>query len=203
MTKKPSKTKGKEEISDKKAVHDNDAKEVTATEKNQPTEKASANETCQELKSELEIKTEQLEKELMEAKDKHLRLIAEYDNYRKRTLKEKMELSKTAGEKVITGILPVIDDFDRALQHLDKASDLDAVKDGIALIYNKFINFLSQQGVKEIETTNQDFNADLHEAITKVPAPSDNLKGKILDCVQKGYFLDEKVIRYPQVVIGE
>jgi molecular chaperone GrpE len=204
MTKKQSKSKDKEEIIDNNEVVDNDTQEVNASDEAGSEESASsAGDACQELNTELEVKLEQLEKEILEAKDKHLRLIAEYDNYRKRTLKEKIELSKTAGEKVIVGILPVIDDFDRALQHLDKASDLDAVKDGISLIYNKFINFLGQQGVKEIETTNQDFNADLHEAITKVPAPDETLKGKILDCVQKGYFLDEKVIRYPQVVIGE
>jgi molecular chaperone GrpE len=204
MTKKQTKSKDKEEIIDNNEVVNNDTQEVeTPIDGESEESDSSAGDACQELNSELEAKLEQLEKEILEAKDKHLRLIAEYDNYRKRTLKEKIELSKTAGEKVIIGILPVIDDFDRALQHLDKASDLDAVKDGITLIYNKFINFLSQQGVKEIETTNQDFNADLHEAITKVPAPDETLKGKILDCVQKGYFLDEKVIRYPQVVIGE
>jgi molecular chaperone GrpE len=204
MTKKQTKSKDKEEIIDNNEVVNNDTQEVeTPIDGESEESDSSAGDACQELNSELEAKLEQLEKEILEAKDKHLRLIAEYDNYRKRTLKEKIELSKTAGEKVIIGILPVIDDFDRALQHLDKASDLDAVKDGITLIYNKFINFLSQQGVKEIETTNQDFNADLHEAITKVPAPDETLKGKLLDCVQKGYFLDEKVIRYPQVVIGE
>ena len=199
MTKKHSKAKDHEQ---EKEVNQETVKQKAETETTtqQTTEKT---ESCKEEKSELEIKAEKLEKDLAEQKDKHLRLIAEYDNYRKRTLKEKMELAKTAGEKVISGILPVIDDFERALQHLDNASDLNAVKDGISLIYNKFINFLTQQGVKAIETTNVDFNADLHEAITKVPAPSEEQKGKILDCVQKGYMLDEKVIRYPQVVVGE
>lgn len=199
MTKKQSKSKVHEECADKNAVQDAAEAETSVESKIEEAESAK----CQKEKSELEIKTEQLEKELAEAKDKHLRLIAEYDNYRKRTLKEKMELSKTAGEKVLIGVLPVVDDFERALQHLDTASDLQAVKDGITLIYNKFISFLLQQGVKEIETVNQDFNADLHNAITKIPAPSDDLKGKILDCVQKGYILEDKVIRYPQVVVGE
>ncbi len=199
MTKKQSKSKVQEECADKNAVSGAAEGESSVENKLEGAESAK----YQEEKSELEDKTEQLEKELAEAKDKHLRLIAEYDNYRKRTLKEKMELSKTAGEKVLIGVLPVIDDFERALQHLDKASDLQAVKDGITLIYNKFISFLLQQGVKEIETVNQDFNADLHNAITKIPAPSDDLKGKILDCVQKGYILEDKVIRYPQVVVGE
>jgi molecular chaperone GrpE len=201
MTKKHSKSKEKEEINDQKTAQETN--HADAGSNGTDGGSAAADNACEEVKSELEIRVGQLENELLEAKDKHLRLIAEYDNYRKRTLKEKMELSKTAGEKVITGILPVIDDFERALLHLDNASDLDAVKGGIGLIYSKFTNFLTQQGLKEIETVNQDFNADLHEAITKVPAPSDNLKGKILDCVLKGYILDEKVIRYPQVVIGE
>lgn len=200
MTKKQTKVKDHEQETEKE-VNQETAKQETDTETETKAEATA--EPCQEEKSELEIKAGQLEKELADQKDKHLRLIAEYDNYRKRTLKEKMELAKTAGEKVITGILPVIDDFERALQHLDNASDLNAVKDGINLIYNKFINFLTQQGVKEIETINTNFNADLHEAITKVPAPSEEQKGKILDCVQKGYILDEKVIRYPQVVVGE
>jgi molecular chaperone GrpE len=144
-----------------------------------------------------------LEKQLADLNDKHLRLIAEYDNYRKRTLKEKMELTKMAGQKIFVNILPVIDDFERAIQHLGSASDLDSVKDGIDLIYNKFVNYLSQQGVKAIDTNDQDFDADLHEAITKIPAPSDEMKGKVIDCLEKGYLLDDKVIRFPKVVVGE
>jgi molecular chaperone GrpE len=144
-----------------------------------------------------------LEKQVADLSDKHLRLIAEYDNYRKRTLKEKMELTKMAGERIFVNILPVIDDFERAIQHLGSASDLDAVRSGIDLIYTKFIGYLSQQGVKAIDTKDQDFNADLHEAITKVPAPSEEMKGKVIDCLEKGYILDDKVIRFPKVVVGE
>lgn len=201
MTKKHPKSKEQEETPEEKVTQKTE-NELSENDIEEQSEKKD-NGSCQEEKSELEIKIEQTEKELAEYKDKHIRLIAEYDNYRKRTLKEKMELSKTAGVKVITEMLPVVDDFERALQHLDKASDLDAVKDGINIIYNKFIKFLSLQGIKEIETANQEFNADIHEAITKIPAPSEELKGKIIDCVQKGYLLDEKVIRYPKVVVGE
>lgn len=203
MTKKHSKSKEHEATAEKEITQKTDVDEVENSVENPEEETSSAEDSYQKAITEIEIKVKQLEKDLVDAKDKHLRLIAEYDNYRKRTLKEKIELSKIAGEKIITEILPVIDDFERAILHLDNASDLDAVKDGISLIYNKFISFLSKQGVKEIETKNQDFNADLHEAITKVAAPSDELKGKILDCVQKGYFLDDKVIRYPHVVVGE
>jgi molecular chaperone GrpE len=144
-----------------------------------------------------------LKKQLADLNDKHLRLIAEYDNYRKRTLKEKMEMMKMAGERIFVNILPVIDDFERAIQHLGSASDLDSVKGGIDLIYNKFVNYLSQQGVKAIDTNNQDFDADIHEAITKIPAPSEEMKGKVIDCLEKGYLLDDKVIRFPKVVVGE
>lgn len=158
---------------------------------------------CEEARQDAEDEQTLLKKQLEDLNDKHLRLIAEYDNFRKRTLREKMELSKSAGEGILLGILPVIDDFDRARAHLGSASDLDAVKDGIDLIYNKFQDFLKQQGIKEIDTENQDFDSETHEAVTKIPAPSEELKGKIIDCIQKGYKLNDKVIRFPKVVIGE
>lgn len=149
---------------------------------------------------------EQLEKaemDLLELKDRHIRLQAEFDNYRKRTLKERIDLLKTANESLLISLLPVIDDFDRALQTLDMVEEDSPVKDGVKLIYNKFQEFLKQNGVKEIDAKNQDFDTDLHEAITKIPAPSEDLKGKIVDVVQKGYFLNDKVIRFAKVVIGE
>lgn len=158
---------------------------------------------CEEAIQDAQDEKELLKRQLEELNDKHLRLIAEYDNFRKRTLKEKMELSKSAGESVLLGLLPVIDDFDRALEHIDSANDINAVKEGIHHIYNKFQNFLKQQGVTEIETKEQEFDSETHEAITKIPAPSEELKGKIIDCIQKGYKLNDKVIRYPKVVVGE
>jgi molecular chaperone GrpE len=145
----------------------------------------------------------ELEHKVETLNDKYLRLTAEYDNYRKRTLKEKMELTKSAGASMILALLPVIDDFDRALAHLDEAKDLDAVKEGIKLIYNKFQDFLSQQGISEIEAKDKDFDTDHHEAITKIPAPAEDLKGKVIDCVEKGYMLNDKVIRFSKVVVGE
>jgi molecular chaperone GrpE len=157
----------------------------------------------QETKEEVSENVEELKKQLQELNDKYLRLSAEYDNYRKRTLKEKMELTKSAGASVILALLPVIDDFDRALAHLDDAKDLDAVKEGILLIYSKFKEFLAQQGVTEIEATNKDFDTDHHEAITKIPAPSEEMKGKVIDTVEKGYKLNDKVIRFAKVVVGE
>jgi len=154
-------------------------------------------------KSKVEEQLEKAESELLEMKDKHIRLQAEFDNYRKRTLKERMELLKTASESLLVGILPVIDDFDRAVQTLDSVEEESHVKDGVKLIYNKFQDFLKQNGVKEIEAKEQPFDTDLHEAITTFPAPTEDLKGKIIDVVQKGYYLNDKVIRHSKVVIGE
>ena len=148
-------------------------------------------------------KVEELTLKVSELNDKYLRLSAEYDNYRKRTLKERMELLKSAGEGTIKSLLPVIDDFDRALVHLDDASDLDAVKEGIDLIYIKFQEFLKRNGVVEIEARNKDFDTDLHEAVTKIPAPSNEMKGKVVDCIEKGYMLNDKIIRFAKVVVGE
>jgi len=166
-------------------------------------EAAEAKDQCKEVKEDAEDEQTLLKRQLEDLNDKHLRLIAEYDNFRKRTLREKMELSKNAGESILLNVLPVIDDFDRARGHLGAASDLDAVKEGIDLIYTKFQEFLKQQGVSEIETEEQEFDSEVHEAVTKIPAPSDELKGKIIDCIQKGYKLNDKVIRYPKVVVGE
>ena len=154
-------------------------------------------------KSKVEEQLEIAESELLEMKDKHIRLQAEFDNYRKRTLKERMELLKTASESLLISILPVIDDFDRAVQTLDLVEEDSHLKDGVMLIYSKFQDFLKQNGVKEIEAKDQPFDTDLHEAITKFPAPSEEMKGKIIDVVQKGYYLNDKVIRHSKVVIGE
>ena len=140
---------------------------------------------------------------LTELNDKYLRLSAEFDNYRRRTLKEKMELTKTAGESLLLALLPVIDDFDRAQAHMDEAKDIDALKEGITLIYNKFSEYLNRQGLKEIEAKEKPFDTDVHEAVTKIPAPTDELKGKVIDCIEKGYTLHEKVVRFSKVVVGE
>lgn len=146
---------------------------------------------------------EELGFKLREINDKYLRISAEFDNYRKRTMKERMELAKSAGESVLVNILPVIDDFERALGSVSEAKDINAVKEGLDLIYHKFKEFLSQQGIKEIEALNEDFDTDIHEAISKIKAPVKKLKGKVVDVIEKGYLLNDKVIRYSKVVIGE
>lgn len=138
-----------------------------------------------------------------ELNDSHLRLMAEYDNYRKRTLREKAELIKTGGEGAIKNLLPIIDDFERALQNVDKAESVEAVKEGVDLIYNKFVGYLSQQGVKAIEAVGKPFDTEEFEAIATIPAPEADMKGRVLDCVQTGYTLFDKVIRHAKVVVGE
>jgi len=144
-----------------------------------------------------------LKNELSESRDKYLRLAAEFDNYRKRTLREKAELIQTAGESLLKDILPVIDDFERGLEQASQADDMEAVRTGMGLIYNKLKDFLASNGIKEIEAINESFDTDWHEAVINIPAPSDDMKGKIVDVIQKGYKLHEKVIRYPKVVVGE
>jgi len=143
------------------------------------------------------------EEKLAEMQDKYIRLSAEFDNYRRRTLREKMELSKYAAEDLFRKIIPLMDDFDRALAHMETASDSTAIKDGISLIYNKFSEFLKQNGIKEIESMNIGFDVDLHEAIAKVPVQEDDKKGKVVDVVQKGYYIQDKVLRHSKVVVGE
>lgn len=146
---------------------------------------------------------EAAQKAYEEEHDKYLRLSAEFDNYRKRTMKEKAELILNGGEKSIGSMLPVVDDLERAIKTMETATDVTAVKQGIDLIYNKFISILNQNGVKIIETKEQPLNTDFHEAIAMVPAPTEELKGKIIDCVQTGYTINEKVLRYAKVVVGE
>ena len=141
--------------------------------------------------------------EIEDQKDKYLRLSAEFDNYRKRTMKEKAELILHGGEKSISSILPIVDDFERALKNMETATDVAAVKEGVELIYNKFMTVLGHNGVKVIETKEQPLDTDYHEAIAVIPAPDEALKGKILDCVQTGYMLNDKVIRHAKVVVGE
>lgn len=146
---------------------------------------------------------DELQKKYNELNDSHLRLMAEYDNYRKRTLREKSELIKNGGESALTHLLPIIDDFERALQNIRKTEDIEAINEGIELIYNKFMGYLSQQGVKPIETVGKPFDTEEAEAVAIIPAPEPDMKGKVLDCVQTGYTLNDKVIRHAKVVVGE
>lgn len=144
---------------------------------------------------------ETLKKQLAELNDKYLRTCAEYDNYRKRTVREKADLLKSAGSDVILGLLPVVDDLERAIGHINEASDIEALKEGVGLIYKKFNDYLTKRGVTEIETKGLPLDTNVHEAITMIPAPTPDMKGKILDCTEKGYKLGDKVLRFAKVVV--
>ncbi|WP_339738043.1 nucleotide exchange factor GrpE [uncultured Sunxiuqinia sp.] len=199
------KIKNKQEQENQTDVKENTAQKQDETaEKDTKTKKAKAKKEDKKSKQDqTDEKIEALGNELLELKDKHIRLQAEFDNYRKRTMKEKMDLIKSGGESVIVNILPVIDDFERALMAFSEMKDDDPLKQGISLIYSKFKEFLKQNGITEIEAKEKDFDTDLHEAVTKIPAPKEELKGKVVDVIQKGYLMNDKVIRFSKVVIGE
>jgi molecular chaperone GrpE len=161
------------------------------------------NETLQDKPSDTSDELSNLKKQLEESNDKFLRLYAEFDNYKRRTMKEKAEILQTAGKDVMLALLPVIDDFERAMKASENASDLKAYKDGIDLIHNKFNSILQARGLKPVESIGTDFNVDLHEAITNIPAPSEEMKGKVIDETEKGYTLNGHVIRFAKVIVGE
>lgn len=146
---------------------------------------------------------EEIQNQLNDMRDKYLRLSAEFDNYRKRSLREKMDLTKYASEEVLQSILPVYDDFERAMKSTDLSTDIDAIKQGLHLIIGKFNDFLKSKGVVEIDAIGKELNTDIHEAITKIPVQDEGMKGKVVDVVLKGYMLNDKVIRFSKVVIGE
>ena len=150
-----------------------------------------------------ESELEKLKAELEDQKDKFIRKVAEFDNFRRRSAKEKVELIQTAGKEVITDLLDVLDDCDRAQKQIEKSEDNKEIKDGVLLVFNKLRNILSAKGLKPMQTIHEEFNPDLHEAITEISAPNDKLKGKILDEVVKGYYLNDKIIRHAKVVVGK
>ncbi len=153
------------------------------------------------LENEPEI--EKLRTELQESKDRYLRLAAEFDNFRRRTSKERLELIQTAGRDIISELLPVLDDCDRAEKQFGQATEIGPYREGVTLIFHKLKQILQTRGLKEMESIGQEFNADLHEAITEIPAPGEDSKGKVMDEVEKGYYLGEKIIRHAKVVVGK
>jgi len=194
----------------KQTQEENELKNEAAAEETVRTEESQQEEATPEAPAEELTEEEKLVKELEDAqsaieeqKDKYLRLSAEFDNYRKRTLKEKAELIKNGAEKTLTAILPILDDFERALKNLEATEETKAMKEGVELIFTKFQKVLQQEGLQAIETEGKDFDVDFCEAIALVPAPSEDLKGKILDCVQTGYMLNDKVIRHAKVVVAQ
>lgn len=178
--------------------------EETQTEaQNAEVENQNAEEEQPTKKETPEDKIAALQAELEKSQKEYLFLMAEFDNYRKRTVKEKAELIKNGGEKAMLGLLPVIDDFERAIDAIDKSSDVEGLKEGVDLIYNKFMKYLESQQVKPMESTGTDFDADIYEAVTTFPAPDESMKGKVIDTVQKGYTINEKVLRHAKVVVGQ
>ena len=194
MAKKSQKTEQQEEINDQNVV------EETAEEQQETTDNSAGE---QEEPAEEKSKEQELEEKVAELQDKYLRLSAEYDNYRKRTLREKVELQEVIREDIFVNILSVLDDLERAMDAVRGAKDIEAVKSGMELIHLKFTKYLNGQGVKEIDAIGKDLDTDLHEAITKIPVESKKKKGKVVDVVEKGYMLRDRVIRYAKVVIGE
>ena len=197
------KTTNTEDIEKKESAEDL----ISAEEGNTPTEEKeadTANEDAEEApKGEtIEDKLATAEARIAELEKERLYKQAEFDNYRKRIIKEKAELILNGGRKVLEAMLPVIDDLERALQHMEKAEDVEAVKEGVDLIYKKFLKVMEAQGVKQMDTKDADFNTDFHEAVTQFPTPSDELKGKVIDCTEKGYMLNDTVLRFAKVVVG-
>lgn len=182
-------------------IDNNIVKNETETSTNTTNEEQSAE--TEEKEPTTEEKLAAAEAKIEELNNAILYKIAEFDNYRKRTIKEKAELILNGGEKTITALLPVLDDLERAMQHMDKATDVNSLREGVELIINKLQKTLSEQGLSRIDTDNADFTTDLHEAIAFIPAPTEELKGKVVDCVQAGYKLNEKVIRYAKVAVGQ
>lgn len=180
-------------------THVGSTDESTEKELNPENVEAAAEEAA---KSKVSVE-DKLKAEIAELNDKYLRLYSEFDNMKRRNAKERIELMDTAGKDILLSFIPVVDDFERAQKAFENSTDIEAVKEGVTLIHTKFLNILSQKGVKAIESKGQPFDVDYHEAITKIPAPIDDLKGKVVDEVEKGYTLKDKVIRFAKVVIGE
>lgn len=195
-------TNNEEALKDEQTINQGTTAENTeATTENSTSESNDSGKNDTETSSN-EQQIIELEKKIAEEKDKYLRLYSEFDNYRKRSVREKGELIKTAGEDFFKAILPVIDDFERALKAADKTGDINTIAEGVQLIYSKLKSTLKQKGLEEMEASGKTFDADVMEAITSIPSPNDDLKGKVVDEIEKGYSLNGKVIRYAKVVIG-
>lgn len=191
------------EINEEEVLQEKDVEQAATAE---GTEETAAEEaTAEEVKAEptAEEKLAQLEEELAKEKKEYLFLMADFDNFRKRTLKEKAELIRNGGEKVLGDLLPVLDDFERALQAINSGNDVESLKEGVNLIYGKFVQYLEKNQVKEIISTDADFDTELHDAVTTFPVDDESKKGKVIDTVQKGYMINDKVLRHAKVVVGQ
>lgn len=193
----------KEDIEKNIEINDENVDKNVVSEENTENASAKADNSADEMTAEptIEEQLEAAKKEVEQYKDKYLRAVAEFDNYRKRTLKEKAELLLNGSEKAVCAFLPILDDFERAIA--DKTEDINAIKEGMQIIFNKFNKTLESLGVKKIETEGKDFDVDFHEAVAMVPGMGDDKKGKVIDCVQTGYQLNDKVIRHAKVAVGQ
>lgn len=193
----------KEDIEKNIEINDENVDKNVVSEENTENASAKADNSADEMTAEptIEEQLEAAKKEVEQYKDKYLRAVAEFDNYRKRTLKEKAELLLNGSEKAVCAFLPILDDFERAIA--DKTEDVNAIKEGMQIIFNKFNKTLESLGVKKIETEGKDFDVDFHEAVAMVPGMGDDKKGKVIDCVQTGYQLNDKVIRHAKVTVGQ
>lgn len=193
----------KENIEKNIEINDENVDKNVVSEENTENVSAKADNSADEMTAEptIEEQLEATKKEVEQYKDKYLRAVAEFDNYRKRTLKEKAELLLNGSEKTVCAFLPILDDFERAIA--DKTEDVNAIKEGMQIIFNKFNKTLESLGVKKIETEGKDFDVDFHEAVAMVPGMGDDKKGKVIDCVQTGYQLNDKVIRHAKVAVGQ
>jgi len=181
-------------------MHEHTDKEETTSKKEQKKKKPNSAKKTNASKK-IKKENEELKIEILEKEDKFLRLYSEFDNYRKRTSKERIDLLKNASKEIITEILSVIDDFERALENI--STEDDSVKEGIELIFNKLKGILSNKGLKNMDSMGQNFDPDIHEAVTQIPAPTEDMKGKVVDVIEKGYYLNDKVIRFAKVVVGK
>ena len=193
----------KEDIEKNIEINNENVDKNVVSEENTENASAKADNSADEMTAEptIEEQLEAAKKEVEQYKDKYLRAVAEFDNYRKRTLKEKAELLLNGSEKAVCAFLPILDDFERAIA--DKTEDVNAIKEGMQIIFNKFNKTLESLGVKKIETEGKDFDVDFHEAVAMVPGMGDDKKGKVIDCVQTGYTLNDKVIRHAKVAVGQ
>lgn len=196
-------SKNKHYNKEEQEIHLKDTTERRSNQANETTLQADAEGDVQKEKITTEEKLAAAEEENAKLKDQLLRQIAEFDNYRKRTLKEKAELILNGGEKTLSSLLPILDDLERAEKNIQENTNIETLKEGLDLVFKKFRDTLEKQGLKAIETKNQDFNTDFHEAIAMIPVPEEDQKGKVIDCVQTGYTLNDKVIRHAKVAVGQ
>lgn len=196
-------SKNKHYNKEEQEIHLKDTTERRSDQANDTTLQADAEGEVQKEKITTEEKLAAAEEENAKLKDQLLRQIAEFDNYRKRTLKEKAELILNGGEKTLSSLLPILDDLERAEKNIQENTNIETLKEGLDLVFKKFRDTLEKQGLKAIETKNQDFNTDFHEAIAMIPVPEGDQKGKVIDCVQTGYTLNDKVIRHAKVAVGQ